>query len=81
MVVWFGGTEGGRGCVAVARRLWLSLAQVPAHKGRMILLVAAVFQVLYMPRHALRPLHTQQAPVAVLHWDALVIEEQAAGAD
>lgn len=80
MVVWFRGTEWGRGCVAVACRLWLGLAQVPAHKSRMILLMA-VFQVLYMSRHPLHPLHTQHAPVAVLHWGTLVIEEQAAGAD
>lgn len=80
VVVWFRGTEWGRGCVAVACRLWLSLAQVPAHESRMILLVA-VLQVLYVSRHPLHPLHTQHAPVAVLHWATLVIEEQAAGAD
>ncbi len=41
----------------------------------------AIFQVLYMSRHPLHPVHTQHAPVAVLHWGTLVIEEQAAGAD
>lgn len=80
MVVWFRGTEWGRGCVAVACRLRLGLVQVPAHESRMILLVA-VLQVLYVSRHPLHPLHTQQAPVAVLHWATLVIEEQATGAD
>ncbi len=44
-------------------------------------LFMAIFQVLYMSRHPLHPLHTQHAPVAVLHWGTLVIEEQAAGAD
>lgn len=86
VVVWFRGTEWGRGCVgcvecvAVACRLRLGLVQVPAHESRVILLVA-VLQVLYVSRHPLHPLHTQQAPVAVLHWATLVIEEQATGAD
>lgn len=73
--------EGGRGSVAVAGRLRLGPAQVPVHESGVILF-AGLFQVLHvMPRPLLHPLRAQQAPVAVLHWGPLVIEEQTAGAD